>query len=239
MLPSPRHSKYANLRSIHSYVNGFVRQLEAYLQLYGGDGKEELNTVCPNHSITLEAANIDRDISCDVKDGNLRILFREKRLGVNTSSASVYKVEDAVNNAPLPAGCSPRMSFTARQSVRLQFDTQIEEVRSTVASILHVPSIKFTPNFEQIFDNIKVIRRARHAGSIWEENFGRTGLSYYKNAFLDVVSRRFANDEILVEAFQEAVYENEVRLRIVDKLNNTDNSFEGVIEGGVLYIQVR
>lgn len=238
MLSSPRHSKYANLRSIHSYVKGFVRQLEAYLQLYGDDGKEELNTVCPNHSITLEAANIDRDISCDVNDGNLRILFREKRLGVNTSSASVYKVEDAVNNAPLPASCSPRMSFTARQSVRLQFDNQIEEVRLTVASILHVPSIKFTPNFEQIFDDIKVIRRARHAGSIWEENFGRTGLSYYKNAFQDVVSRSFANDEILIEAFQEAVYENEVCLRIVDKLN-TDNSFEGVIEGGVLYIQVR
>jgi hypothetical protein len=130
------------------------------------------------------------------------------------------------------------MSFTARQSVRLQFDTQVEEVRLTVASILHVPSIKFTPNFEQIFDNIKVIRRARYAGSIWEENFGRTGLSYYKNAFLDVVSRSFANDEILIEAFQEAVYENEVCLRIADKLN-TDNSFEGVIEGGVLYIQVR
>ena len=230
--------QYAYICSIHSYVEGFVRNLEAYLQLYGEEGKTELNTLCTNHSITLEAAKIDRDSGCDVKDGNIRILYREKRFGVNIYSSSVYKVADAVNTAPLPTNYNPQMSFYARQSVRLQYGTQIEEIRLKAAIILNTPSIKFTPNFEQIYDQIKDIRNAMHAGSYWEENLGRTGLSYYKDAFLDVLSRDFAGNEYLVEAFQESVFKNEICLRIVDKIQGY-NRFEGVIEDGILYIQVR
>jgi hypothetical protein len=230
--------QYAYICSIHSYVEGFVRQLEAYLQLYGEEGKTELNALCTNHSITLEAsANIDRGSSCDVKDGNIRILYREKQFGVNTYSSSVYKVADAVNAAPLPTSHSPQMSFYARQSVRLQYDTHIEEVRLKAAIILNTPSIKFTPNFEQIYDQIKDIRNAKHAGSYWEESLGRNGLNYYKDAFLDVLSRDFAGDEDLVQAFQESVFKNEICLRIVDKIQGYSR-FEGVIEDGILYIQV-
>jgi hypothetical protein len=229
--------QYAYICSIHSYVEGFVRNLEAYLKLYGEEGKTELNTLCTNHSITLEAAKIDRDSGCDIKDGNIRILYCEKRFGVNTYSSSVYKVADAVNTAPFPTSHSPQMSFYARHSVRLQYGTQIEEIRLKAASILNTPSIKFTPNFEQIYDQIKDIRNAMHTGSYWEENLGRTGLSYYKDAFLDVLSRDFAGKEGLVEAFRESVSKNEICLRIVDKVPGWNN-FEGVIEDGILYIQV-
>jgi hypothetical protein len=105
--------------SIHSYVEGFVRNLETYLQVYGEEDKTELNALCTNHSITLEVANIDQDSGCDVKDGNILILYGEKRFGVNIYSSSVYKVADAVNTAPLPTSYNPRMSFYARQSVGL------------------------------------------------------------------------------------------------------------------------
>ena len=37
--------QYAYICSIHSYVEGFVRNLEAYLKLYGEEGKTELNTL--------------------------------------------------------------------------------------------------------------------------------------------------------------------------------------------------
>jgi hypothetical protein len=230
--------QYAHICFIHSYVEGFVRNLEIYLQVYGEEGKTELNALCTNHSITIEAANIDRDSSCDVKDGNIRILYREKRFGVNTYSSSVYKVADAVNAAPLPTNYSPQMSFYARQSVRLHYGARIEEIRLKAAIILNTPSIKFTPNFEQIYDQFKDIRNAMHAGSYWEEQLGRTGLSYYKDAFLDVLSRDFAGDQDLVKAFQESVFKNEICLRIVDKIQGY-HRFQGVIEDGVLYIQVR
>jgi hypothetical protein len=215
-----------------------VRQLGAYLLLYGDDGKTQLNIVCPKHSITLEAANIDRDISCDIKDGVFRILFREKWLGVNTATASVYNIADAVNAAPLPVGYGSGMSFTAKQSVKQKYDPEIEAVRSRVAGILQVPYIKLTPNFDQIFEEIKEVQRVRHTTSYWEEQLGRAGLSYFKDAFLTLLSSKFANDEYLCEAFREAVFENEVRLRIVNKLVRRD-LFEAVIEDGVLYIQVR
>jgi hypothetical protein len=185
----------------------------------------------------LEAANIDTNIGCDVKDGKLRILFREKRFGINVHSA-VYSIKDAVNAAPQPAGSSPRMSFTARQSVKQKYDSRIEEVRLRVAAILGVPSIEFTPNFEQIFQELKERERTARISPIWEEWLGGIGFNYFKDAFLDTVERRFANDEILCEGFQEAVYRNEVSLRIVKKLVRR-NQFEAVIEDGVLYIQVR
>jgi hypothetical protein len=224
--------------SIHSYVKGFVRNLETYLQVYGEEGKTELNALCINHSIILEAANIDQDSGCNVKDGNIRIIYREKRFGVNIYSSSVYKVADAVNIAPLPTSYNPQMSFYAKQSVRLQYGTQIEEIRLKAAIILNIPFIKFTPDFEQIYGQIKDIRNAMHASSYWEEQLGRNRLSYYKDAFLDVLSRDFAGDQYLVEAFQESVSKNEISLRIVDKVQGY-NRFEGVIEDGILYIQAR
>jgi hypothetical protein len=225
---SPWLLQDAYICSIPSYVQGFVRQLKAYLQLYGEEGKTELNALCTNHSITLETATIDGDISCDVKDGNLRILYREKLLGINTHTAAVYNVGDAVNTAPLPTGYSPQMNFYTRQSVRLQYDTQIEEVRLKAAAILNTPSLKFTPNFEHIYEQIKDIRKALHGGSsYWEEQLGGIGLSCYKDAFLNVLSRDFAKDEVLVEVFQDSVCRNEICLRIVGKLNGY-NCFEGL-----------
>ena len=78
-----------------------VSRLEHYLAVYGDDGKILLNDVCPNHTITLAAANIEeayKHTSCDIKDGSFRILFREKNLGVNTYDAN-YNFADAVSAA--------------------------------------------------------------------------------------------------------------------------------------------
>ncbi|KAN0092335.1 hypothetical protein V8E51_018182 [Hyaloscypha variabilis] len=217
-----------------SYVKGFVTQLEAYVKTYGEEGKTELNTRCSNHSITLEAANIAGNMSCDVKDGNFRILYREKSLGVNLHSV-VYQLAAAINAAPLPPDSSSQISFYARQSVRLQYDTKIEEVRLKAASILNTPSIKFTTNFEQIYSQLMEVPHRRE-NSYWEERLGWAGLSYYKEAFLGLLSQ-LARDEILVEGFQSSVFQNEICIRIVDKLDDSWRCFDGVIEDGILYIQ--
>jgi hypothetical protein len=52
------------------------------------------------------------------------------------------------------------------------------------------------------------------------------------------LSQDFASDEYLVEDFQKSVFKNEICLRIVDKVQ-AYHCFEGVIEDGILYIQVR
>ena len=77
----------------------------------------------------------------------------------------------------------------------------------------------------------------RRENSYWEERFGWTGLSYYKEAFLGLLPQ-LARDEILVEGFQSSVFQNEICIRIVDKLDDSWRFFDGVIEDGILYIQV-
>jgi hypothetical protein len=92
--------QYAYICSIHSYIEGFVKQLEEYLQRYGEEGKTELNTVCTNHSITLEASNIDRATSCDVKD-KIFVFFTARKGLESTHSVPQYTMSQMPLTLPL------------------------------------------------------------------------------------------------------------------------------------------
>lgn len=131
------------------------------------------------------------------------------------------------------------MSFIATQSVKLKFDTQIEAIRLKAASMLQFPSIKLTGDFETIFTKLKGAKLDPSYWAIKEKLLGDVAFQYFKSAFLEVVRIEFANDDMSCEAFRDAIFRNEVKLRIVDKIVERNGfAFEAVIEEGVLYIQV-
>jgi len=157
-------------------------------------------------------------------------------MGTNCFSG-IWDFDEAVNNAVDPAEHRSSISFIASQSVKLKFDTQIEAIRLKAASMLQFPSIKLTGDFETIFTKLNAAKPLYW--DIKEKRLGDTAFEYFKNAFLEVVRIKFANDDMCCEAFRDAVFRDEVRLRIVDQIAQRNGfHFEAVIEEGVLYIQV-
>lgn len=131
------------------------------------------------------------------------------------------------------------MSFIATQSVKLKFDTQIEAIRLKAASVLQFPSLKLTADFETIFTKLKAAKQEPSLWAITEKRLGDAALEFFKSAFLEVVRIEFANNDMSCEAFREAIFQEEVRLKIIDKIVKRHGfSFKAVIKEGVLYIQV-
>jgi hypothetical protein len=227
--------KLAYYRSIFSYITSLIRELENYIRRYGDGGISKLNAICFNHSICLAAEKASDYPGCDIKDGSFRTLFQENCLGADCFSG-IWGFDQAVNNAVDPTKHSS-MSFLATQSVKLKFDTQIEAIRLKAATMLQFPSIKLTGDFEAIFTKLNAAKPL-----YWdtkEKRLGDVAFEYFKNAFLEEVRLEFANDDEACEAFREAVFRDEVRLRIVDQIAERNGfNFEAVIEEGVLYIQV-
>jgi hypothetical protein len=116
----------------------------------------ELNTICYNHRILLIPNELGPDQfgpgehgKCQVQNGDFSIVVG-KHLGANTDQASI-RMADALNSAPKPPGYAPMLGFKARMSIKRHYDTGISEIRSHIAALLKVPSIKCNPNFEHNF----------------------------------------------------------------------------------------
>jgi hypothetical protein len=72
-----------------------------------------------------------------------------------------------------------------------------------------------------------------------EKRLGDVTFEYFKGAFLEVVRIEFPSDDMSCEAFRDAIFRNEVKLSIIDKIFKRHRfSFEAVIEEGAFYIRV-
>ncbi len=102
--------------------------------------------------------------------------------------------------------------------------------------MLQFPSLKLTGDFETIFTKLNTAKPTHW--EMQEKRLGEVAFEYFKNIFLEV-RIEFASDDMSCEAFREAAFRDEVRIRIVDQIAERNQcSFEAVIEEGVLYIQV-
>src|SRR5277367_5887869 len=64
----------ANL-SINSYVDGAIYQLKRYVDSHGQAGKDEMNSVCSAHVITLTASPKFNYCGCIISDSKLNVVF--------------------------------------------------------------------------------------------------------------------------------------------------------------------
>jgi hypothetical protein len=200
----------------------------------------ELNTICYNHRVLLIPNEFGPDQfgpgeygKCQAQSGDFSIVVLGEHLGVNANKAS-FRMADALNSAPKPPGYAPMLGFKARMSIKRFYDTGISEIRSHIAALLKVPSIKCNPNFEHNFAQLQ----ERSLSSQWEDVFGLTTFTYF-HEFLGGLRRyKVGEDELIQEAFQSTVYKQEICLQIVDKSLGRPNHTM-VANDGVLYIQVR
>lgn len=163
-------------------------------------------------------------------EGKLVILFTAGNLGTNTSyAAESGKLIKALNEGP--TGDRP-MSYIARASIRNDYEKDLPEVQKKLNKIFG-KDVAIVPNFEDNFNKLKADSNAQDG---WEDNFGRTHLSYLQGLVSDLEYQKFDQDEMLQEGLVEAVEKSAVHVRIVSEMKRSYN--ETVIEGGILYLQV-
>lgn len=207
-------------------------QLKRFLDSHGAGGKDELNIVCPSHTITLLPSTTCGYCGVKVDAGRLCLLFGPTNLGTNVNDAA-SALHDAVSQAPQPNG-APSLSFAARHSIKANYESRIAEVQEKIATALQNPALKLEPGFNELG---KMLKGGKNVSDNWERNLGSFALDYYQ-AFLAVLGReKFGEDDLLREGFAEGVPDGVVKLRIVDKLKNGSYN-EIVLEGGAVVIQV-
>ena len=166
----------------------------------------------------------------DIHDGVLRILFTEGNLGTNVSYA-LEKLEEALVNAGKD---NPGLNYTARNSIKQDYQPEIEQLQKDIQKQLHNDDFKLNPNFEALGESLKASKDARED---WPRNLGGFVKNYFESLLSYLKYNKFEEDDLMYEGFNEAVTKNEVSIRIVDKLTGDSSYYQTLIEDGVLFVQ--
>lgn len=227
---------------LYSYFEGTIYRLKEFVDSYGENGLNELNTISYAHTMTIDLDETKQFTYCgaDIHEGQLRILFAEGNLGTNIDSALEKPVLlKALNNAPAPEGSVVPLSFAARLDVSREYDPKAEEIQKQIAEILARPDIKLSPNFEDTYDKLSEESKSKDTGlrSDWQDVLGSFTRQYFEGLATQLKYQKFGQDDMLQEGFNEVVTKGEIAFRVVDKLEKGSYS-EAVFEDGVLYLQV-
>jgi hypothetical protein len=230
---SPQLSYQSQFNNQKRYFDAFVWSLKnSFIEYHGDAGKEELNTVCPTHTVTFLASPKFSYCGCDVEDGQFRLLFHPEKLGTNISHVG-EKIAEALSTAPQPEGAST-LSYAARHSIKTEYTTKIIPMLEKARTLLQNPKLEFQPGFEALGEKLK---NGKDVRDDWETNLGDFARKYYES-FIDVLEReKFGEDEMLREGLEEGVPKGVVQLKLVDTLKSGGYN-ETVLDDGALSIQV-
>ena len=226
---------------MNSYVDSAIYQLKYFEQYHHEEGVKELNDICSAHVLTMDV-DLDKKFSycgCVVDDRKLVIVFNRDNLGTNSSEAlSTNNLLQALNEAPPAEGNTSKISHAARTGIRQDYDPKIEDVRAKIAKMLGKDDFKLEPNWDDTFAKLSAEkkRKGNSLDDAWESRLGYYTFSYFDGLQWMLDSKKFGDDDMLQEGFNEAVDKGEIAFRIVDKLKY-GSYCEVVVEDGVLYIQ--
>jgi hypothetical protein len=223
------------------YVDGAIYQIKYIAGKFGDDFKNEVNTICSAHVLTLDLEETSPPRfsygGCDVLDGKLRILFVESNLGTNIDyCCQEDNLTKALNEAP---GEAP-MSYVVRMGIRTDYEPKIGDVRKQIAGLLGKPeeAVTLNPNFEASFAKLAAAVKAGDSSvrDDWQRNLADFTFRYFDSLAYQMKYMKVGEDEMVQEGVLEAVSTNEYAFRIADKLKY-ESYCEVDIEDGVLYLQ--
>ncbi len=222
-----------------SYIEGAVSQINWYNSRFPDQGKKEVNTICHAHTLIMDVDESGKNSynGCDVVDGKLRIVFVPNYLGTNCGDA-LSNLPVALNNAEQPAGPDgkpPVLGALARLSIAQEYDAEIAPLQEKIDKVLGTP-LKLNPNWDANFAKLK---SSKKNDETWEKRFGAAAKNYFDGCLSQMTYHKFGEDEMLQEGLLEALEKKEITIRVVDKLTDDKNTYNGcAIEDGVLYIEV-
>jgi len=219
-------------------MEGVIWKLKYYVDS-NKIGKEEINKICFAHTVTMgpdESENPVTYSAAFVEDGCLKIIFREGKLGTNVDYA-LDNLTDALNAAPQPDG--ETLSVKARMGIEADYKEQSVAESKKFATMLAVDEFTLNPMFEENFEIMKKHSGDKDVRDDWEQNLGSFTQKYFEGCSWQMTNKKFGEDDMLQEGFQEAVEKNQIALRVVEELKKGSGYNECIIEDGVLYIQTQ
>ena len=163
--------------------------------------------------------------------------------GTNLSDCC-NSLSDAINSAGAADILPTALNFDAKQGIKDNFEPKVQETLARAQTTLSMPSLAFTPNFEANYAKLAAYQASFDEDDDercdlvrdWQKRLGEVTLRYFE-AFTTYVKRqKYHKDDMLREAFADAVGRNEVQLRVVDELHKRRYN-EIVLEDGMLAMQ--
>lgn len=229
------------------YFEGGFYNLEKYVKNNGADGVAQLNALASGHVWTLEPGEkpyANRYCYCDISGGKLRTLFVPEMQGSNVDNA-LDNLPNVVSSTGSAAGGGAELTLAARSSIRNEYEAGIGEVLADAKRQVKAEyDFVFIPNFEDTYAKLKA-----HISKMDDEdkrhpfvdNFdtfiGRAVLSYFAGFAFTLKTKGFRKDEMMQEAFHDAVDKHEVMFRLDDNLPATRRYNDCIIEDGRLVMR--
>lgn len=162
-------------------------------------------------------------------EGELAIVFSQGNLGTNIDHAlEKSNLTKALNSAP---PTSKPMNHSARVSIFEDYEPKIGDVQEKLNKILG-KEIPLVPNFEDVYEKLS---KSTDVRDDYPTNLGSFVLKYFEALNDYLTYQKFDSDEMLQEGLVEAIENNAIHFRIVDKL--AGSYCEPVIEDGIVYLQ--
>jgi len=123
----------------------------------------------------------------------------------------------------------------------MDWDPKVEELTNKFKEMLKT-DIKLNPNFESNFAILKKNAGVKAVGlrEDWEARIGSFFLSYFEGLHYQMEWKKFGEDDMLQEGFEEAVPKHEIQLVIAEKLETGKSNYnECLIKDGIFTLQTQ
>jgi len=221
---------------VNNYINSFIDRLKDYTK-NGKDeeAKEAVRKVAKQHSITLLPDEAVHYCGMNIKDGEIRLLFRPKDLGTNISDVA-KGIAKAVDVA-LDALGENDLPVVTRRAIVASLDPAITKAQGKLKAL-------FKEDFKleaDIGDVLKKLLAAPEAINWYKEYVNQRAAEwtalYFENAVNQLEQKKFGSDDMLQEAFLESTEKRVIRFEIVDSLKNGKTYNDTFFEDGEYKIQ--
>jgi len=221
---------------INGYFVAFIEKLKKYTDdAKDAEAMEALRKVVKQRSITLVPTDKVSYCGVEIKDGEIRLLFKHSYLGTNISDVATtlpVAVDDAID-----ALGENDLPVVARRAIKEHLDPAVKELQEKLKKMLN-------KDYKFEYDILASIRKLKeHPDDInWYKQYINQRVPewtarYFKAAVEKLEKKNFGKDEMLQEAFVESTETGIIRFELVDKLKHGTYN-DTIFEGGEYKLQV-
>lgn len=147
------------------YMEPFIKNTKKFLEKYGDDGKEELNTIVSSHSIAFGPQDSTKFSygGLVIENDVLRIVYNAPKSFASNVDEVTAGLAEALKKASLASGSGSAYDIVARNGVKEKYDPNIEDVRKKIETLTGATGIVLNPNFEKNAEALSKDSKVSHS----------------------------------------------------------------------------